>query len=291
MKARLLEILAKGPILGDGAMGTQLMLRGLAPGSCGELWNVERPEAVRDIHALYAEAGCDVATTNTCGATRIALGRHGLGNRVSELCRAAVQRAREGAPTCLVAGDIGPLGAFLEPLGDVSPEDARSAFAEQAAALTEAGADLLLIETMTDPEELRAAIEGARSASDLPVCATVAFDNGPEFRTMMGATVEQALRTALDAGAVAIGANCGANLGLEDYERLARQIAEAFPNVPKILQPNAGAPRTEDGRLVYDATPQDMARLAARLKELGFAWIGGCCGTTPDHLAAMREAV
>ncbi|MEJ5171661.1 MAG: homocysteine S-methyltransferase family protein [Fimbriimonadales bacterium] len=291
MKARLLEILSKGPILGDGAMGTQLMLRGLAPGSCGELWNVERPEAVRDIHALYAEAGCDVATTNTFGGTRIALGRHGLEDRVAELCKAAVQRAREGASTCLVAGDIGPLGAFLEPLGEVSFEEARDAFAEQAAALTEAGADLLLVETMTDVEELRAALEGARSASELPVCATVAFDNGPEFRTMMGATVEQALQAALDCGVVAVGANCGANLSLADYERLARQIADAFPAVPKILQPNAGTPKTVEGRLVYDASPAEMAAFAAKLKALGFAWIGGCCGTTPDHLAAMREAV
>ncbi|MCX7799524.1 MAG: homocysteine S-methyltransferase family protein [Fimbriimonadales bacterium] len=291
MTIRLLEILSRGPILGDGAMGTQLMLRGLRPGSCGELWNVERPEAVRDIHALYAEAGCDVATTNTFGATRVALSRHGLGDRVGELCRAAVQRAREGAPTCLVAGDIGPLGTFLEPLGDVPFEEAKAAFAEQAAALESAGADLILVETMTDGEELRAAVEAAAGATGLPVCATFAFDSGPEFRTMMGLGVEQALRIAVEAGAVAVGANCGANLTLEDYARLGEQIARLFPGVPKILQPNAGAPRTEEGRLVYDASPEAMARLAARLKELGFAWIGGCCGTTPDHLAAMRSSV
>lgn len=272
-------------------MGTQLMERGLHPGECGELWTVERPDAVRDIHARYAEAGCDVATTNTFGATRIALSRHGLGDRVPELCRAAVQRAREGAPTCLIAGDIGPLGMFLEPLGDLPFEEAKAAFAEQAADLEAAGADLILIETMTDGEELRAAVEAAVGATSLPVCATVAFDNGPEFRTMMGLGVEQALRIALEAGAIGVGANCGANLSLADYARLGEEIARLFPDVPKILQPNCGAPRTEGGRLVYDATPEAMGELARRLKELGFAWIGGCCGTTPDHLAAMRSSV
>jgi 5-methyltetrahydrofolate--homocysteine methyltransferase len=183
------------------------------------------------------------------------------------------------------------LGAFLEPLGDLPFEQAKMAFAEQARALEAAGADLILVETMTDGEELRAAVEAAVESTELPVCATVAFDNGPEFRTMMGLGVEQGLRIAFEAGATAVGANCGSNLSLEDYARLGEQIAELLPGVPKILQPNAGAPRTEAGRLVYDATPSAMAELAARLRELGFAWIGGCCGTTPDHLAAMRSSV
>jgi 5-methyltetrahydrofolate--homocysteine methyltransferase len=276
-------------------MGTQLLARGLASGECGMLWNINRPVDVGGIHLAYRDAGCDLITTNSFGGSRFALERHGLAGRVAELNRAAAQVARAAAgDTGWVLGDIGPFGDFLEPVGETSVEDLRAAFQAQIAALLEGGADAILVETMSDPAEAVVGIEAAKAcAADVPVIATYAFQKSPpgEFRTMMGTSAAEAVRRATGAGAEIVGANCGTGLRLDDYVKLAEQLVAAAGNGTVIVQPNAGSPRTENGRTVYDATPEQMAGTATRLLAVGVRIIGGCCGTTPDHLAAMSRAV
>ncbi len=274
----------------DGAMGTMLQRAGLAMGACGVLWNVERPAAVRQIHAAYAEAGCDLLTTNTFGGSPAALEGHGLRDRTAELNRAGAALAREAAGDARwVLGDIGPFGGLLEPFGDVTAAQLRGEYAEQARALLEGGADALLVETMSDPEEAVCAIHAAREAGAREVLATFAFQHAADggFRTMMGTTVDEALGRAVEAGASGVGANCGTALGFEDYARLAEALVKAARGAVAILQPNAGAPRLVDGAAVYDATPAEMAGHARRWMEAGVRIIGGCCGTTPGHLAAL----
>lgn len=289
-----LEALTDRVLLCDGAMGTQLQLRGMKPGECGELWNVSRPDEVRAIHAAYARAGCDLVTSNSFGASAVSLKRHGLESRVSELNLAAARVAREAAgDDRYVLGDIGPLGELVEPFGDISEEEARAAFVEQAAALAEGGVDALLVETMADPNELSIAVRVAKSAaSGLPVLATFTFSRGGGvFRTMMGTTIADAVAIAIDAGADVVGSNCGTSLSLNDYLDLADELVSAAGKTPVILQPNAGSPRQQDGKLVYDATPRDFAALVPAFLKTGLRVFGGCCGTTPEHLAAAREAL
>lgn len=289
----LLAALSTGPLLCDGAMGTQLFARGLMPGTCGELWNVERPDAVEAIHRAYRQAGCDLITTNTFGASGPSLDKHSLADRVESLNRAGAQAAvRAAGPEGWVLGDIGPFGGFLEPVGDTKPEELLEIFQRQAAALYAGGADAIIVETMSDPEELAIAVKAAKAATPQPVIATYAFGKaGQGFRTMMGAAVDTAIRQAIDAGADVVGANCGTSLSLEDYLVLAEQIRQAAGDTPVILQPNAGSPHMVEGKLVYPASPQEMANLVPALLKLGLRIIGGCCGTSPDHLRAMAGAM
>lgn len=287
----LLDAIKTRVLLCDGAMGTQLQLRGMKPGECGESWNVTRPDDVRAIHAAYVDAGCDLITTNSFGGSGVALRRHGLEPRVTELNLAAARIAREAAgDDRWVLGDIGPLGELVEPFGDISEDDARAAFAAQAAALAEGGADALLVETMADPNELAIAVRAAKlAAPKLPVIATFTFSRGGgTFRTMMGTTVTDAVAAAIDAGADVVGSNCGTSLSLADYLDLAVELVQHAGTTPVILQPNAGSPRERDGKLVYDATPRDMATMTPRFLQTGLRLFGGCCGTTPAHLAAMH---
>ena len=289
----LMQWLSQRALVCDGAMGTQLMARGLASGECGERWNVERPEDVEAIHRAYRDAGCDLLTTNTFGGTSAALERHGLAERVAKLNLAGAQVARRAAgDQCLVLGDIGPFGGFLEPVGDMTAEHLLAMFYRQAEALKEGGADAIIIETMSDSAEMAVAIRAAKQVATLPVIATYAFAHAEAnaFRTMMGTTVRDAVAAAIEAGADVIGANCGTSLGLDDYRRLAEHLAAAAGKAPVILQPNAGAPKMDGGNLVYPATPADMAKLAPVLKKIGVKILGGCCGTTPDHLRAMAKA-
>jgi 5-methyltetrahydrofolate--homocysteine methyltransferase len=275
----------------DGAMGTQLIQRGMQIGECGMLWNAERPADIKSVHQAYRSAGCRLITTNSFGGSRSMLERHGLGGKVAEWNRLAAELAGEVAgPDGWVIGDVGPFGDFLEPMGDTTAEELEAIFREQISALVEGGADAILVETMSDPGELCAGIRAARAVTDLPVIATYAFQKSAgAYRTMMGTTVADAIAAAYEAGASIAGANCGTDLSLADYLELAKEIVAAAKGRPTILQPNAGAPHQVGGEVRYDATPEEMAELTRTLRALGISIVGGCCGTSPAHLAAMAN--
>jgi 5-methyltetrahydrofolate--homocysteine methyltransferase len=279
------------PLLLDGAMGTLLQDRGLDDGGSGELWNVERPEAVRECHEAYARAGARVLTTNTFGGSRPRLRMHGLEDRVHELNRAAAAIAREVADEygALVAGDLGPTGELLAPLGAMSPEEAQDIFEEQLRGLRDGGIDLVLVETMSDLAEVRAAVAAARSVvPDLPVVATLSFDTN--LRSMMGVRPAEAVTALAAEGVDAVGANCGR--GPEEMEAIAAQLAEARPEgLLLVAQSNAGLPQVVGDHFEYDRSPSDLADHARALHTLGVDLVGACCGSTPEHIAAMRDAV
>ncbi len=289
---KLLAFLSEYPyVLGDGAMGTMLQQAGLPAGAAPELWNVERPEVVRGIYQGYVDAGAQVITTNTFGGTRYRLSRDNLADRVHELNLAGARLAREVADgagrTVLVAGDMGPTGEILAPLGTLSAEDAQAAFAEQAAALAEGGVDFILIETMSALEEVEAAVAGARTTG-LPVAATLTFDT--HFRTMMGVKPAQALKALYAMGVRVIGANCGN--GPAEIERVMGEMVAVKPDdVFLVAQSNAGLPKYDKGHIHYDGTPEVMAEYALRMKAMGIQYIGACCGSTPAHIAAMGQAL
>ena len=221
------------------------------------------------------------------------LERHGSGDRVLDWNRqaAALARAAAGADGW-VLGDVGPFGDFLEPLGDTTEEQLLGIFREQINALVEGGADAILVETMSDPAEAALGVRAAKSVSALPVIVTYAFQKSAGgFRTMMGTPSAEAIAAALEAGADIVGANCGTDLSLDDYAALAKDLKAAAGAAPAILQPNAGAPKNTPDGIRYDATPEEMAAAALRLREAGVSIIGGCCGTTPAHLAAMTRAL
>jgi len=274
-------------------MGTQLFQAGLQPGACGELWNVERPDVLHGIHRAYLDSGSQLVTTNTFGGTRPQLDQHALGDRTAEINRAAARVAREVAGQgAWVLGDIGPLGDFLEPLGELSGDRATELFAEQAAGLLAGGVDAFIVETMTDPAELALGVKACRALANLPVIATYAFDlKNEQFHTMMGSTIAAAIERAIDSGADVVGANCGTSLGISDYLRLGQELIAVAGATPVILQPNAGEPYTDGDQVIYAATPAEMAELAAELVTMGVRIIGGCCGTTPEHLRAMSQRV
>jgi 5-methyltetrahydrofolate--homocysteine methyltransferase len=275
------------PVLLDGGMGTLLQDAGLEDGAPGELWNLENPDAVRAAHAAYADAGARILTTNTFGGTRPRLDMHGLGDRLGDVNRNAAQIARSVADErgLLVAGDLGPTGELLAPLGTMTPEDAQALFAEQLEALVEGGVDLVLIETLSDLGEADAAMAAARQvAPQLPVIVTMSFDTN--LRTMMGVRPGDAVAHLAAAGADAVGANCGR--GPEEMEVIAAQMAEARTgDLLLVAQSNAGLPQVVGDRFEYDATPSDLAAHATRLAQLGIDLVGGCCGSTPVHIAAV----
>ena len=279
------------PVLVDGGMGTLLQDSGLEGGAAGELWNVERPDVIRACHQAYAAAGARLLTTNTFGGSRPRLQMHGLEDRVHELNRAAAAVAREVADEhgILVAGDLGPTGELLAPLGTMSPEEAQDLFEEQLVGLRDGGIDVVLIETMSDLGEVLTAVAAARSVvPDLPVVATLSFDTN--LRTMMGVRPADAVTELAAAGVDAVGANCGR--GPEEMAAIAAQMAEARPaGLLLVAQSNAGLPQVVGDHFEYDATPADLAEHARDLHKLGIDLIGGCCGSTPEHVAAMRDAV
>ena len=278
---------AERPVLLDGGMGTLLQDMGLEDGEPGELWNLGNPDAVRAAHRAYAEAGAQLLTTNTFGGTRPRLELHGLGDRVGEVNRAAARLARSVADErgLLVAGDLGPTGELLAPLGTLTPEEAQGLFAEQLLGLVEGGIDLVLVETLSDLGEADAALAAARQvAPDLPVAVTMSFDTNT--RTMMGVRPGDAVAHLARAGADAVGANCGR--GPEEMEIIAAEMVRArIDDVLLVGQSNAGLPQLVGDHFEYDATPGDLAAHATRLAELGIDLIGGCCGSTPAHIAAM----
>ncbi|HVP58423.1 MAG TPA: homocysteine S-methyltransferase family protein [bacterium] len=286
----LLARLAAGPIVGDGAMGTMLQARGLESGMPPDLLNLEEPGAVGEIHAAYVEAGAEYLETNTFGANRLKLGVHGLADRLSEIIMRGVEVARRAAgSTCMVAGSVGPTGKLLEPYGDTPHASVREAYGEVATLMERAGIDFFLIETMTDLEEARIAVRAAREASAKPVVATSVFAKGAKgYRTIMGKSPEETALALVDVGATFVGTNCSS--GMDDAVEIMKTMTAAS-RAAIVAQPNAGIPRMEGGALVYPETPFAMASGVPRLVALGVRMLGGCCGTTPDHIKAMASAL
>lgn len=287
------EMLAtEKPIILDGAMGTMLMAAGLDQGDPPEEWNVSQPERVRAVHNAYIQAGSRVVLTNTFGGTSFRLEMHNLQDRVGELNKAAAQNARaeaDAAPhTVVVAGSMGPTGQFLKPMGTMSPEDAIASFAEQAKGLAEGGVDVFWIETMSDINEVKAAVEGARSVSDLPIVTTMSFDT--HGHTMMGVSPTKAIEILAELDVMAIGANCGT--GSDELEEAVKTMRQANPDVILVAKANAGIPEVQaSGDVVFNGSPEVMAEYARNVSKLGVSLIGGCCGSTPRHIRAMAEAL
>jgi 5-methyltetrahydrofolate--homocysteine methyltransferase len=283
------------PLVYDGSKGVYLSPRlpdvGRSPSDATEWLNLLGPDAVLQMHREYIKAGSEIIQTNTFNGNRLRLETLGLGDRVREVNVAAARLAREAAgDEVLVAGVVGPSGKLLA-MGEVEPQALTDAFADQAAALAEGGADLFHVETMTDLSEARAALEGLQRVSDLPVVLTMSFDSGrPETpRTMMGVAPRQLTDMANETGAFGVGANCGR--GLEGYQEAVRALAQARPEGVLVTKLNAGLPRMEGDRIVYDGSPERMAGYARWCADNGVGIIGGCCGTTPQHIRAMSRAI
>jgi 5-methyltetrahydrofolate--homocysteine methyltransferase len=287
----LLDLCAAGRVTGDGAMGTELQRVGLAVGECGDRWNLEQPGRIVAIHEAYIAAGSQAIITNSFGSNRWVLGRYGLADRVVAVNRAAGIAARRAAgESVCVLGDIGPCGGFIRPLGDVDPGELEAEFTAQAGALLEGGADGIIIETMSALDELRIAIRAARAAKAPFVVASMAFDRVPNgnLRTMMGVSPEQAAQAALDEGADLVGANCGTHMTAADFERVAAAFRQATSR-PIMIQSNAGSPELVDGRAVYRLSPEAFAAGMKGVAAAGASVVGGCCGTTPAHIAALAR--
>ena len=286
------DALAAGILISDGAMGTMLQAKGLIDGGAPELWNVENADAVESILEEYASAGANLITTNTFGGTRGRLQMHGLDERLFELNKAGAEIARKVAdrhPGCFVMGDVGPSGELMEPMGTMTPKEAKNLFADQIKALVAGGVDAILIETMSDLAEVEAAVNAAKEvAPNLPIIATFSFDTN--LRTMMGVKPAMAVTTLAAQGVRIIGANCGR--GVDEMRVIAKELTEARPDgVFIITQSNAGLPKLVGGDFIYDGTPEEMAKYAQDMKALGVNVIGSCCGSTPAHTSAMKAAI
>ena len=288
----LAELLARqGYLVLDGAMGTQLFAAGLTSGDAPERWNVDHPDRIRRIHADYIEAGADIVLTNSFGGTRYRLALHQLEDRVEELARAAAGNARAAVDMAnrpvLVAGSLGPTGELIDPLGALSRADAEAAFAEQARGLADGGADLLWLETLSDLNEVEAAIVGARRACDLPIAVTMSYDTAGH--TMMGVSGAEAVARLGPHRLAALGANCGNNIA--DTEAVVAEIKRQIGDTPVISKANAGIPEWRGADLHYDGTPEVMAAHAHRVRAAGVSLIGGCCGSTPSHIELMARVL
>jgi 5-methyltetrahydrofolate--homocysteine methyltransferase len=281
-------------LIADGATGTTLQSLGLPAGTAPELWNVERPDAVRALYRSYLDAGSGVILTNTFGGSRVKLDRVGsLGDRCAELNQAAARLAKETAGAgAYVAGDIGPTGELLEPFGLLSYDEALGVFGEQAQALVDGGVDLIWVETMSDLNEAKAAVEAARQVTDRPVFCSLSF--GASGRTMMGVTPEQAVQALWPLGLTAIGANCGE--GVEVIELVLPKMHAALLELegpgcyPLIAKPNAGLPKLVHGETVFDLGPEELAAHLPRFVEWGAQVVGACCGSSPAHIKALAAA-
>jgi methionine synthase / methylenetetrahydrofolate reductase (NADH) len=283
--------LQAAPLLADGAMGTALYARGVPLDACFDVLNLNNPRLVQAIHADYVAAGADLIESNTFGANRFKLAVHGLGGQVREINRQGIRLARDVRESTgrdvLVLGSIGPLGKYLAPLGSVTPEEARAAFREQAEALVEGGVDGLIAETFSDLAEIALAIEAIRSVTDLPIVAQMAFTD--EGVTFTGRSPAEVARTLRSLGVQALGANC--SVGSSTLYAVLEQMVPSAGAIPLSIQPNAGLPSRIGERLIYLSSPAYMAEYAARMVDAGARIVGGCCGTTPPHIAAMREAL
>jgi len=295
MKKLLQEAAFERRLVCDGAMGTQLMLAGLESGGCGELWNLTNPDRVLAIQRYYVEAGADCLITNTFGGSRTVLHRHGVASQVREINQAGARIAREalGNRPGYVLGDIGPLGAILEPYGELSQADARTALAEQARALVEAGVDAIIIETQTSLDELGLAIDAAQAAGAPCIIGSLAYDLSADqsfFVTMMGVSPEKAAKFLEKKGAHVAALNCGTGMDMAGAAEVAG-IYRKHCKLPIMVQPNAGLPVLEKGKAVYKQSPADMAGGVGAVLAAGANIIGSCCGSTPEHTRAIRQAV
>lgn len=276
------------PMVSDGATGTYLQERGLEPGGCPEELNISKPDLIRQMAKDYFDAGSDMVLTNSFGGNKFMLNKYGYREKLRQINKLAAQHARDSAsPDQYVVGSVGPTGEFIEPLGPVSPDEMFDSFVEQVTALEEGGADAVVIETMTALEEATLAIKAARDNTKLAVMATMTFDPGPRgFFTMMGVSPERAANELGNAGAHVIGANCGN--GIDNMIKIARLIRETT-DVYTIIHSNAGMPVIVKGQIVYPETPEYMAERFVTLIDIGIDIVGGCCGTTPNHIRALSD--
>ena len=291
MKDLLARVRDREVLISDGAMGTFLHAKGLAPGECPESWCVSHPDVVQGIAQAYIDAGSDIVETNSFGGTSFKLKPYGFAANVAEFNRAAAALAKEAmGDKGYVAASVGPTGHIVEEEGgDTTPEALYAAFAEQVKALAEGGADAICIETMMSLTEAVQAIRAAKENTSLPVICTFTFEPGARgFRTMMGLKPDRAAREAAAAGADIVGANCGN--GIVNMIEITRQMRAAVPGAPILIHANAGAPVVEDGKTVFKETPEFMASRIKELIEAGANIVGGCCGTTPEHIRAMAQA-
>ncbi len=292
MNNPLLERLEKGPVLCDGAMGTTLFSRGIPYQVCYEELNISQPALIQEIHQSYIAAGAEIIETNTFGGNRYRLARYGFENKVGEFNRRAVKIAREArdisGESVLVAGSVGPLGQIVGPGGSLKPAEAQEAFKEQIESLMEGGVDLIILETFYNFQEMWQALRTTRAITDLPIVAQMTFTE--DGRTFSGHTPEEVVQMLRQGGADVIGLNC--HVGPQGTLAVVERFADAKPSFPYLsAQPNAGAPQRIEGRLFYNASPDYFGQYVTRFHEMGVKLMGGCCGTTPAHIAAMREAL
>jgi methionine synthase I (cobalamin-dependent) len=287
--SRFSEALKKNSILiADGATGTQLQKAGLPTGIAPERWNLENPQAILNLHKSYLDAGADIVLTNTFGGSRIKLSKDNLADKCVEINRNAALLARKAAgENALVFGDMGPTGELLAPLGPLTYDQAVVAFTEQAGALAEGGVDAILVETMSDLMEAKAAVEGAKKACSLPVIVTMSFDT--RGRTMMGVKPASAVAELWPMGIAAMGANCGRSLS--ETLTAIEAMHQTDPKVVLMAKPNAGLPHMEGGETVFDVTPDVMAEYALKFRDAGVKIFGGCCGSSPEHIRAAAIAL
>jgi 5-methyltetrahydrofolate--homocysteine methyltransferase len=273
-------------LVADGAWGTQLVARGLPAGQAPETWNLERPDEVRAVAAAYVQAGADIILTNTFGGSRLKLAKEGLDADLEEVNRRGAELSREAAgDKALVFASVGPTGEFMAPLGTVTEDEMTACFAEQVKALAAGGADAVVIETMTDLLEAIAALRAVKDTTSLPAVVCLTYDKGAKgFATMMGVRPEQAAPDLAEAGADVIGTNCGN--GIEDIVEVVKLLRAAAEG-PLWAKPNAGLPELVGGQTVYRETPEQMVRHLPTLVEAGAAIVGGCCGTTPEHIRLL----
>ncbi len=288
---KILDEIKKGKtMVSDGAWGTFLQQKGMQPGECPEEWNLSHADDVFDIAKSYIDAGADMVETNSFGGTIFKVEKYGLADKVFELNKAAAEISRKAAGDKFVLGSVGPTGKILM-MGDVTEDELYEAFKTQVLGLEAGGVDAIMIETMTDLDEARLAIRAAKENTNCEVFCTMTFEktvNG-DYRSMMGISPTDMVNTIIEAGAELIGANCGN--GIEDMIGIVKEIRKANKDIPVLVHANAGMPIYDDGKTVFPETPDEMADLVPKIIEAGANIIGGCCGTTPDHICRVREEV